>query len=78
MKLPTEGARWFVQVRWVACAIVFGAVSLAWTLGVIETPWPLFWVGVGMVACNSAFGLYQRYWSSTRHHAHAHPEQGPG
>ncbi len=72
MKLPTEGARWFVQVRWVACAIVFGAVGLAWTLGVIEAPWPLFWVGVGMVACNSAFGLYQRYWSSTRGNVDRH------
>lgn len=66
MKLPTEGARWFVQVRWVACAIVFGAVCLAWTLDVIADPLPLLCVGLGMAACNSAFGLYQHYWSSTR------------
>ncbi len=64
MKLPTEGARWFVQVRWVACAIVFGAVGLAWALRVIPDPQPLLWVGAGMVACNFAFWLFQRQWSS--------------
>lgn len=72
MKLPTEGARWFVHVRWVACAIVFGAVSLAWALKVISDPRPLLWVGVGMAVCNSAFWLYQRHGSSTRQNVDRH------
>lgn len=72
MKLPTEGARWFVHVRWVACAIVFAAVSLAGALNVVSDPRPLLWVGVGMAACNSAFWLYQRHWSSTRQNVDRH------
>lgn len=64
MKLSTEGVRWFVHLRWVACAIVFGTVVLGWVLHIILDPWPLLWVGVGMAVCNSAFWLYQRHLSS--------------
>ncbi len=72
MKLPTEGARWFVHIRWIACAIVFAAVGLAWVLQVVPDPQPLWWVGVGMVACNSAFWLFQRRWSATREDVDRH------
>lgn len=72
MKLPTEGARWFVHLRWVACAIVFGSVVVGWTLHVISDPLPLLWVGAGMAACNSAFWLYQRRLSSTRENVDRH------
>jgi hypothetical protein len=59
-------------MRWVACAIVFGAVILAWALNVISDPLPLLWVGAGMAACNFAFWLYQRHWSSTRDNVDRH------
>jgi len=60
MKLSTEGARWFVHVRWVACVFVFLAVWLAWILDAIAYPLPLILVGVGMLLCNVLFWLYQR------------------
>jgi signal transduction histidine kinase len=60
MKLPTEGARWFVHLRWLACIFVFLAVWLAWLLDVIVQPLPLVLVGVGMLVCNTLFWLYQR------------------
>ena len=72
MKLPTEGARWFVHLRWVACAIVFGTVVVGWALHVISDPLPLLWVGAGMAACNSAFWFYQRRLSSTRENVDRH------
>ena len=72
MKLPTEGARWFVHLRWVACAIVFTAVVVGWALHVISDPLPLLWVGAGMAACNSAFWFYQRRLSSTRENVDRH------
>ena len=60
MKLPTEGARWFVHLRWVACLLVFATVWLAWTLENVANPLPLYLVGAGMVVCNALFWLYQR------------------
>jgi signal transduction histidine kinase len=60
MKLPTEGARWFVHLRWVACILVFLATWLAWMLDVIVHPLPLILVAAGMLLCNALFWLYQR------------------
>ncbi len=60
MRLSTEGASWFVHLRWVACAIVFGAAAAGWLLDIVPDPWPLLWVGAGMGLCNSAFWIYQR------------------
>lgn len=56
MKLPPEGARWLVSLRWAACAVVFGAAFLAHVvLGVIANPWPLYAVGLAMVGYNLLF-----------------------
>jgi signal transduction histidine kinase len=72
MKLPTESARWFVHLRWVACAIVFVAVIVGWSLHILPEPLPLLWVGVGMVVCNSGFWFYQQRWVSTRNNVDRH------
>jgi len=72
MKLSTEGAYWFVHLRWVACAIVFSTVTVGWLLDVITDPVPLWWVGAGMVVCNSAFWFYQRRLSSTQENVDRH------
>lgn len=72
MKLSTEGARWFVHLRWVACAIVFSAVTVGWLLDVIPDPVPLWWVGAVMLICNSAFWLYQRRLTSTQENVDRH------
>ncbi len=66
MKLPNEGARWMVHLRWVACALVFFAVWIGWWLDVIREPFPLLLVGCGMIVCNSAFWWYQRRPWTTR------------
>ena len=66
MKLSTEGAHWFVHLRWVACAIVFVTVGVGWLVGVIPNPWPLWSVGIGMAVCNSAFWFHQRRLTSTQ------------
>ena len=62
MKLPTAGAHWFVQLRWVACALVVVAVTLAWSLGVVRAPWPLFAVAGAMAVGNLFFWLTLREW----------------
>jgi signal transduction histidine kinase len=72
MKLSTEGARWFVHLRWVACAIVFSTVTVGWLLDVIPDPVPLWWVGAVMLICNSAFWLYQRRLTSTQENVDRH------
>ena len=64
MKLPTEGARWFVQLRWLACALVVGAVGLAWALGVVREPGPLLVVATAMAVGNLAFWLTLREWDA--------------
>jgi signal transduction histidine kinase len=72
MKLSTEGARWFVHLRWVACAIVFSTVTVGWLLGVLPDPVPLWWVGAGMVGCNLAFWCYQQRLTSTQENVDRH------
>ena len=41
MKLPPEGARWLVSLRFGACAGVFLVTTAAWLLGVLPQPLPL-------------------------------------
>ena len=63
MKLPSEGARWLVSLRWLACVAVF---TVAWLsssiLGVIDHPAPLYVIGGAMVVYNLMFQLSLRDW----------------
>jgi signal transduction histidine kinase len=58
MKLPPEGARWLVSLRWLACAAVF-AITLGTSsvLHVVPNPLPLYLVGCAMVGYNLLFKL---------------------
>lgn len=61
MKLPPEGARWLISLRWLACVLVFGAAFMASSvLGVVERPLPLYLVGCGMAAYNLGLFLFDR------------------
>jgi signal transduction histidine kinase len=65
MKLPPEGARWLVSLRWIACASVFVVVWLSSSvLGVVSKPLPLYVVASAIVAYNLSFQLGQRRWTS--------------
>ncbi|MCC6124238.1 MAG: hypothetical protein IT426_04705 [Pirellulales bacterium] len=58
MKLPPEGARWLISLRWVACAAVFAITFVTSALlGVVVNPLPLYLVGCAMVAYNLMFKL---------------------
>ncbi len=63
MKLPAEGTRWLITVRWLACAVVLAS---AWftsaVLGVVPHPLPLYLVGLGLFACNAWFWYGRRGW----------------
>jgi signal transduction histidine kinase len=63
MRLPPEGARWLVAVRWLGCVAVFVTIWLtSRVLGVIDNPLPLYGVGCAMVGYNLLFWLSQRRW----------------
>ena len=48
MKLPPEGARWLVSLRWIACAMVFFVIWLTSSvLHVVPLPLPLYLVAAG-------------------------------
>ena len=48
MKLPPEGARWLVSLRWIACAMVFFVIWLtSAVLGVVPHPLPALPRGPG-------------------------------
>ncbi|MEE9602654.1 MAG: ATP-binding protein [Thermoguttaceae bacterium] len=65
MKLPPEGARWLVSLRWIACASVFVVIWLTSSvLNVVSNPLPLYVVASAMVAYNLLFQLGQRRWAS--------------
>ena len=56
MKLPPEGARWLVSLRWLACAAVFVSIWLTSSaLSIIHNPAPLYLVACAMFAYNLAF-----------------------
>jgi signal transduction histidine kinase len=60
MKLPPEGARWLISLRWIACAAVFGITAAASLLfKVVENPLPLYLVGCAMIGYNLLFKLGQ-------------------
>lgn len=61
MKLPPEGARWLVKLRWLACVAVFGMTWLTSSvLHVIANPLPLYFVACAIAGYNLLFILYQR------------------
>ncbi|MFZ5830653.1 MAG: sensor histidine kinase [Planctomycetota bacterium] len=65
MRLPPEGARWLVSLRWIACAAVFATTFLASTvLDVVRDPLPLYLVGVAMAGYNVLFRVAQRSTST--------------
>ena len=56
MKLPPEGARWLVSLRWIACAMVFLVIWLTSSLlGVVRQPLPLYLVAMTMLGYNLGF-----------------------
>ncbi|KKL08142.1 hypothetical protein LCGC14_2578850, partial [marine sediment metagenome] len=62
MKLPPEGARWLVSVRWLACVSVLVVIwSTSSLMGVLPNPTPLYGVAVTMLAYNLLFALGQRF-----------------
>lgn len=65
MRLPPEGARWLVALRWPACASVFATIWLTSSvLGIIVNPWPLYGVGCVIAGYNLVFWLSQRDWAT--------------
>jgi signal transduction histidine kinase len=61
MKLPPEGARWLVSLRWLACAAVIAATWLtSAALHIITDPTPLYLIACGMIGYNVAFYFAQR------------------
>jgi signal transduction histidine kinase len=60
MKLPPEGARWLVSLRFAACAGAFLVTTAAWCLGVLPRPLPLYAVGGAMLGYNLLFRFGRR------------------
>jgi signal transduction histidine kinase len=64
VKLPPEGARWLISLRWFACAAVFAIIFLTSSvLGIVPNPLPLYAVAVAMVIYNVAFRIRQQQWA---------------
>jgi signal transduction histidine kinase len=63
MKLPPEGARWLVSLRWLA--VVLTLLTIWFTsavLGIVRNPMPLYAVALCLAAYNVTFWLSQRRW----------------
>lgn len=61
MRLPPEGARWLVSLRWLACAAVLAVTWLTSSvLGIVVNPRPMYLITAGMVAYNLLFYWFQR------------------
>lgn len=60
MKLPPEGARWLVDLRWWAAAAVFAATFVSSQLGALPHPGPCYAVGSAMLLYNLFFYFVQR------------------
>ena len=65
MKLPPEGARWLVSLRWLACASVFAIIALTSSgLGIVANPVPLYAVACAMAVYNLLFRASQEDWTA--------------
>ena len=60
MKLPPEGARWLASLRFGACTGVFVVTTVAWLLGVLPQPLPVYAVGSVVLAYNLFFWFNRR------------------
>jgi len=72
MRLPLEGARWFVHVRWIACILVFLLTTIGSLFGLLPDPRPQFLVGAGVVAYNLVFWWRQRSLGATQQNVDRH------
>jgi signal transduction histidine kinase len=65
MKLPPEGARWLVWLRWLACLLLFFTIWFCSSaLGIVSDPLPLYIIGFAMVGYNLVFRWSQRDWAA--------------
>lgn len=61
MKLPPEGARWLVSLRWLAVVLMFLTIWFSSAvLDVVANPLPLYIVGLAITGYNCLFQLSQR------------------
>ena len=61
MRLPPEGARWLVSLRWVACTAVFVLTFIAHNvLRVLVNPVPMYLIGGVIASYNVLFAVGQR------------------
>lgn len=72
MRLPREGARWFVRIRWIACLLVFLLTSAGSLAGVLTDARPHVTVGVGMLLYNGVFWWRQQRWGATQQNVDHH------
>lgn len=64
MKLPPEGARWLVSLRWLACLILLGTIWVSSSLlDVLPHPGPLYVITAVILGYNLLFRLSQRDWA---------------
>lgn len=67
MRLPPEGARWLVSLRWTACTVVIVMTFLAHVvLRVLTNPVPLYAVALAMAGYNLIFQFYHRQEDADR------------
>ncbi|MFH1924770.1 MAG: ATP-binding protein [Planctomycetota bacterium] len=65
MKLPPDGARWLISLRWVFCVLVFLTTWVTSSvLGVIVNPVPLYVIGCALAGYNVLFAISQRDWAA--------------
>jgi signal transduction histidine kinase len=72
MRLPPEGARWFVRVRWIAAVLVLVLTSLGSVVGVLPDTRPHVAVAAGMLVYNAVFWWRQRRWGATQQNIDRH------
>ena len=61
MKLPPEGARWLISLRWLACGSVFAMIWLTSSgLHIVGNPLPLYVVACAMLGYNLLLRLNQQ------------------
>lgn len=65
MKLPPEGARWLVSLRWIACFILLLTIWVSSSLlKVVVNPAPLYAIALLMAGYNTIFWKSQKDWEA--------------